>query len=888
MNQHRTHHRTTGWMFCSLSTAIILAICDILPSPVQAAGHSEVTVIRLGPGRINKDKPQDSYRLPMGASGPLSQAIVLMGARPWAPKEFKFPMSQPSDPEAQPEVEQIPATVKFTIAGQELPPWELQPYVTAYIINLDVIRRNPEYASGRLALKTELVSQADHFDFSAFGMPDPLLLNDTRSGPIAGLYEAAQDPDVKAYFKGLAFEIGGDNVKALQEYRKLASSKNEHLARLARRGVRLFGFETRPRKLSGNFMEHWRWALYLQQCGLFGPAKGEFNECRIIYPKHAESQFRAGEILDLLGANQFDVINYMERCADASFTKSASQWYTLLVILQSRQDKTISSQRLFELKAEWIVAERMVLAATGGEVQIVTTSYEISDEKQEKFQVYAGGVKGPAEEIIGGRGWFDGVIFLRPRVAGDKEPDVLTVGGDVGPKGAAISCVYDDATWKDFCQAWYEQFAWAARIGEIGEGVPIGHDLWDCGHQPAPHEAYSLRAALHYNFTPAMALRPKITDLSSPGDHVRSWQIKGPFPVRNAGTASDPPQHHVLDPLDAGPAAQTFSLVSETDFIDLAKLLPKSGPALAQATCWVYSPKDQDVRMWLGQNDGAAVWLNGRCIHEGRYYSAGNLEDKNLVDTVASHARLKQGWNEVRLVVESWPAPRDRGWGFSVRFCNWNGRTIPGLAYLNTPPAEDLVPTYVPPKAGEYFSWRDVKKDYQEFLPRLSAADLQRMTSLNALSLDGKVDKAGGYFMLASPDRKPSPTYRVLSSTWQPGKDKDATLNNILDWDREACAAFAYQKSGKTHDLLFVKPEALTAYLTLLDEPTTATAMFEGRSPEDRFLGYVVIPGEDSTRVLLVLDTFFGDEAKWPTDEEDLMKPVAPYQPNPPDPRPRS
>jgi hypothetical protein len=574
----------------------------------------------------------------------------------------------------------------------------------------------------------------------------------------------------------------------------------------------------------------------------------------------------------------------MDRCTEASFPKKTSPWYTLFVILRSRQDKNLNAQNIFDIKGEWVVAERMIQAATGGEIQIFTTTFEIPDETQHGFCVYPGNVPGPTDDVVGKRGWFDGVIFVRPRIAADTADYVITAPGDVGPKGAAISTVYDDATWREFVQAWYEQYSWAANVGEIGDGFPIGDDLWDCGHQPAPHEAYSLRAALRYNYTPAMLLRPKMTDIPKPGEYVRLWQIKGPFPVRDNG-GGESPQHHVLDPLNSGPAVQTASIISDSDFIDLANMFPKAGAALAQATCWVYSPADQDVRMWLGQNDGAAAWLNGRLIHEGRYYSAGNYDDKNLVDTVAAHAPLKQCWNELRVVIESWPAPRNKDWGFSVRFCEFNGKPVPGLAYVNERPADGLA-AYAAPKPVEYYSWRDVKKDYQEYLPRLSAADLQHITGTSNLSLDGRIDKNGGYFMLATPDRKASPTYRVLSATWQTGKDKDYRLNNVLDWDREACAAFAYQKGGKTRDLLFVKPEALMAYMTLLNEPSAA--VFNGRALEDRLLGYVVIPSPPSTRTLLVLDTAIGEEAKWPPDEEDIMVPTAPYVPNPPDPRPRS
>ncbi len=95
--------------------------------------------------------------------------------------------------------------------------------------------------------------------------------------------------------------------------------------------------------------------------------------------------------------------------------------------------------------------------------------------------------------------------------------------------------------------------------------------------------------------------RVKIADEPVPESAVRLWKIEGPYAVKEATPGEGKPGHHVLDPIPSGGAS--VNRVSDTDFIDLARLFPKAGWARAVATSWVYSPTDQEVRMWLGQND---------------------------------------------------------------------------------------------------------------------------------------------------------------------------------------------------------------------------------------------------------------------------------------------
>ena len=865
--------------FMSWAFAAVL----VLSPRAHAAGNPEITVMPVGSAVVQRGAHDVSYKLPTGPQGPLPQALVFVAAQPKPESKATSSPAEEAEQKKEEPKEQVPAVVKFTVAGERLPDWQLQKDPSAYVVNLQTLHKNAEYPAGRIAMTIDLDTSADRLDMLVLGMPDPLLLDDSTDGPLEGFVEAAKDPEVKTYLRALVLETAGQKEAARAEYDKLRAAKNDRVARLARRCLRMLSYELRKRRLSGNFMEHYRWGLYLQQCGLFAAAYQEFEECRIILPAQGDAQFRAGEMLDHQGGDLISVLHYLERSAEADVNPGALDFYVLFTILKTQGAKTLTPEEIDKIRSDWLYVERTIQAASHGNVRIWTAYFEISSEQDQAYATYGDGVSGPAEDIIRTRGWFDGVISVRPRLPDDRKPSVMTVGGDQGPKGAALSAVYHDSVWTDYLKAWNQQLAWAINVGEIGPNPPLVANAIACGNQPIPYEGYGLRAALRYHVPSAMIRRPKIADETVPGSYVQLWRIEGPYPITDKPPAEGLPAHHVMDPVPAGPAPKTIELVAKTDFIDLAGLFPGAGWTRAQATCWVFSPGDQEARMWLGQNDGLAVWLNGRCIHQGRYYSAGNYEDKDLVDTIASFANLKQGWNELRVVVEGWPAPRDKGWGFSVRFCDKNNKPLPGLAYVNRRPDADLVPPYIPPKVGAYYSWGKVKNDLYEALPRLGAPELQAITGIKDLSINGATQVGTGHTIVTAPGRAQSTTYRTLAEPWQPAKDQDWVLNNLMDWSREDVAAIRYTKDGKPRDLLVLRPEAWEPYLLLLNEPPGAETVFGKTRSSDRILGYVVVPAGSESFTLLVVDTLLSDTDRWPTDEEDLMTPVSSeYVPNRP------
>ena len=846
-------------------TLLFFAVWISMERPALGAGHGEITVIPLGQHELKGGVNERIFSLPAGSVGLFGQPVVLIASRPAGAAG------------------QESVTLKISVGQRRLPDWELQAWATAFVINLDTIRQNQAYRVGRLALKIELAGRAETIKISALGMPDPLLLKNGEEtaldGPLALFEASALDPDVKAYFSTLRKEIAGEKELARSGYESLKAAGHVRVARFARRGLRILSYDLRKRKVSGNFMESYRWGLYLQFCGLFSAAFQEFEECRIIDPSHGDSQFRAGECLEQIGGGLIDVLYYMDRTGGAS-VRAPTYWHTLVVIQRSRNNRSLTDSEVIQIKNNWLIAEKMAWAASGGALQTATSFYEVADSMQQAYASYPGEITAPSEDIVETRGWFDSVISVRPRLEGEERAQVRIAGGGAGPNGAAIAALGHDAAWPQYLKALYGHLLWAAEISEGGPGLPGTEDAVDCGLQPTRHEGQAYRAALRYHYDLDTIRGLNIADVPAPGTFVRMWMVEGPFKVNDQLAAGGKPRRHVMDPIPAGTPETVVHLLSEADFIDLAKWIPNAGWALARATSWVFSPHEQTVRLNLGRNDGIAVWVNGQTVLSGQHYASGSFEDKNLVNTLSRAVKLEKGWNELKCVVEAWPGKWSRGWGFSVGIVSKTGTPVPGLAYSFKRPEKDVAPAWQRPIAGNHYSWSKVKDDFRRLLPRLTEADLRNITGVGDLHLVSEARPWEGCVAVVSPSQSPSSTYRKPPEPWKAGRDRDVVLNNLMDWARESCAAFRYRKGGNHRDLLFLKPEAVEAFLLLLDEPDSGGAMFDGRPVHERVLGYCVVSLGGRARTLLVVDARLSDAQNWPIDEEDLLTPFGEYIPN--------
>ena len=330
---------------------------------------------------------------------------------------------------------------------------------------------------------------------------------------------------------------------------------------------------------------------------------------------------------------------------------------------------------------------------------------------------------------------------------------------------------------------------------------------------------------------------------------MESWNERLTRMVRNVRILDKRGVDNEADIVAKPGTAKFKAYDSPADFIDLMKACPDAPEkCVGYAESYVWSPKDQEARMWLGMNDGMRVWLNGRKIHNGRYYSIVNWDDQSIPNTVADFAQLRKGWNHIVVKVDKLGG----GWGFSVALVNYDNTLIDGLKFQAEKPDGEIA-TYEAPKVGTRYSWDEVREDYTELLPELSDEDIKGLTGLKSFTTAEHV------FLF---DVEKVDGSRVVDA----GDKEDQELNNYLNWDWEAVAAVRYVKNGETRDLVFVRPEYYEEYVRLL--PGDADSNILGTKYIDRAF-YDSTPNRASGRYVLVIDGKI--DGDYPLDEQELL-----------------
>lgn len=300
-------------------------------------------------------------------------------------------------------------------------------------------------------------------------------------------------------------------------------------------------------------------------------------------------------------------------------------------------------------------------------------------------------------------------------------------------------------------------------------------------------------------------------------------------------------------------------LTAANDYIDLQAAQPDAPEkCVGYARTYIYSPETQEVRIWVGYNDTANFWLNGRKICSGKYYACAKWEDANYPHEFALSGVLQKGWNVLAAKIERGGG----GWGFSAQITDFDNQRVPGLKFTEVLPADTSLAEYTPVSAGTYYSWNEVKDDYIEKLPQLTSKDLAEITGIDGLAvsnhvfflgLPGKVSPVSGSRYITTPD----PT--------------DREFNNFLNWDTEQAAGLRFKRNDTCYDLLLVRPEYYQEFLTLLNTPDGTVL------PTRSIIGYIYIPechyrtiGSRGGRVVLVVETRL---LNYPEDDLNLLSP---------------
>ncbi|MBE7466568.1 MAG: hypothetical protein HS116_24125 [Planctomycetes bacterium] len=159
-------------------------------------------------------------------------------------------------------------------------------------------------------------------------------------------------------------------------------------------------------------------------------------------------------------------------------------------------------------------------------------------------------------------------------------------------------------------------------------------------------------------------------DGMQPRDHqeTRDW-LDLATGVPSEGTL-DPEAKLPLDP--AKPKGKQLEwqrpyagLQGSVDFTTLFKQRPEFANAFALT--YVYSERPQSVRLWMGSDDGIAVWVSGTNVIWK------DVQRGMSLDQDRAEAQLQAGWNPVLIrISQGWG-----GWALALRITDRRGRPWP-------------------------------------------------------------------------------------------------------------------------------------------------------------------------------------------------------------------
>jgi len=870
-----TFYRTRSFL-------VTLACALLLAADATATGRRDWCLIPLGSFPLQPGTQEIRVARPYDRFGIIRSPIVFVAL---------------FDPGQRPPV---PGEIRFTAAERPYPTWSIRHPGQMYVIGTAALERDSTADGRHLTLRVEARNCAPQLALMASGAADLRLAGEAALGPLDGVVRNLPRSAAREYLKAAVAAAGGELERAKRDFTRLASSSDETIARFARAALRRIRFAEAEAGMKHDFATHYRFGLYAQHCGMFRAARLHFEQALAADQRHPDAWFRLGEMMERCGDPLEDVAAVMERAGQTAGMK-ANDWDVLVTLLRSEKYYDVQDSREVELRAEmsraqierikrqWHWVEQMIYGASGGRLKLNTRFVEITDEAGRRYTTEPCGVFGPADEFIPQRGSYDSVLSFRPR--GKAE----TVGADCGPNGAALSDIAARAGWDICLREWTRQFDWTVRATELAELFPLADHSDGCGHQPIPSLGYGLRAAFRYYVPPAVYRRVETADPDTGTGYIRAWFVSDPD-----GRGKDhlcPPTGD--DPVTGG-IVQKYGpdqtrdwprrlVVSQTDFVDLNKVYADAGltprpPAITAATAFLRSPARQETRLWLGFNDGIAVWLNGRMLHRGDYYAVNKFADQNLTNTLAKAATLRKGWNRIDCAVEAWPEPFDRGFGFSVRICDFDNRPIEGLRAAERErdvPASVMPDTFLP-RPGNLYKWDAVRDDIHEKLPLLTAEWLREYAGLHPdFQIRGGIDGVHGYVSLGSPEdlsgrQRGGVTMHDRVRDWNAEQDRDLQLNNLLDWNHESVAVYPFLKhpapaAGAGRHLLVIRPEAVEVLLTCLRESPRAAQLFGTTPVRNRILGYIRIGDGERARHLIVAETLL--PTPLPIDEEDLLSP---------------
>lgn len=827
-----------------------------------------------------------------------------------------------------------PVELTVTVEGKPAGKWLIQPpdgprrlYDALYVIPRTLFADGKPPAQVHVTMTSETPLPTFGYRFYATRDWDLLAVGDAHG--LDGMLEGA-GPIETAYLNGLRAAGDHDWLAAFDQFRtaeQLAAQANkDELARLARVAQRRTKLRIAQMETAANFTAHYQLGLLAGAWQCWDIALEEFQQAQQLNPADADNTYRLAEAMEY---NRLPIAEWaplMERAGMLGDRGDCNVEDVLMAVHVPAQEGIcgiLTATDLAAIQRDWRHVEQQVYGASGGAWKL-RTHYYFSRENDPAWVMQAGWIFLPPDSYADYTGQYQYTI-------GTSNFGWSHAGGvDCGTAGSGGADIGALRSWEVFIHEWNHEFDWVNVFSEVAAGYPVTHDSDGCGKQPIVNMGCGHRSSMRYYLNRAQYQRHRASDRVNPEAFIKNWSttIGHTAPEFLAGTteeieqwlvgsrfitadeleawrrdwqnarkeaeqraanpplvASEPPRQDPPDWVgymkqrwEAIPIMDELSLPQEQEFvsgapvrttidippssvtpnfIDANLVLPPDDKMVGAFRTYLYSPSDQDVRLWVGYNDCAKVWLNGREILHGNYFAQAKWADENRPYMLAAAGQLKEGWNCVAFKLER----RGGKCGFSLHVTDYDNNAITGLRSLAALPDGATVAQYTPPPAGQFYRWSAVQDDYLELLPRLTDADLAALTGIAGLSCDAHE------FHLVLPEG----TSPVAGSRYTADPDPlNRTLDNFLNWDFEAAAALRYEKDGKPRDLLLIRPEYFTEYLTLLKEQ----GPLPGSTP-NRVLGYLFLDQAEypstpnhSARAALVVETFLGD---YPQDDLDLL-----------------
>ena len=158
------------------------------------------------------------------------------------------------------------------------------------------------------------------------------------------------------------------------------------------------------------------------------------------------------------------------------------------------------------------------------------------------------------------------------------------------------------------------------------------------------------------------------------------WLLLGPFPNPDDAGLSTAlvPETSVAPRAGQRQGGLSWIAWRSGPLVSFTAALAAPQRTVSYAFSYVHALRDTDVRLWIGHDDGARAWLDGRVVYERHFHEGCSPDDRSVP------LHLRAGPHRLLVKVEEWAG----GTGFYARLAHPDGSDAPEVvpSLLPSPP----------------------------------------------------------------------------------------------------------------------------------------------------------------------------------------------------------